>query len=86
MVHTMSWVAICLLGLFFAASGLCMLVSPRIYFRVMGQLLPRRARMVEGQGGTKWKMILIWTRLRGAMLLGVMVWVAHQGYLKMKGM
>lgn len=86
MIHTMSWVAIGLLGLFFAVSGLLMLVSPRVYFRAMGRVLPRRARMVEGQGGTKWKMILIWTRLRGAMLLGVMIWVAYEGYLKMKGM
>jgi hypothetical protein len=85
MLHTLSWIAIGLLGVFFAVSGACMLLSPRMYFNWMGRLLPRSARMGEQQG-TRWKMVQIWTRLRGAMLLGVMVWVAYQGFLKMKGL
>lgn len=85
MLHLMSWFGIALVGLFFAATGACMLVSPRTYFDWVGRLLPRSARMGANGYGARWKAIQIWTRVRGAMLLVALLWVAYQGFLKIKG-
>ena len=84
MLHTLGWFGVGLLGLFFVASGAVMLVSPRTYFRWLSRLGPRSGRMAEKGYGKRWVAIELWTRIRGALLLVVLGWVAYQGYLKMR--
>jgi hypothetical protein len=84
MLHIVEWLAIGLLGLFFFLGGVLMLVAPRTYFRWLGRVLPPSRRLSDTAGGTKLLAIELWTRVRGAILLGVMAWVAYQGYLKIR--
>ena len=82
MLHILSWVGIALLGVFFALSGACMLLSPRTYFLWLSRLSPRSGGTPEGGYGRRWIAIALWTRIRGAVLLAALGWVAYQGWLK----
>ena len=82
MLHMLGWFAIALLCLFFTVSGFCMLLSPTTYFRWLSRLGPRSGRITERGTGRRWMAIELWTRIRGAILLAALGWVAYQGYLK----
>ena len=84
MLHTLGWFAVFLFGLFFAVSGAVMLVSPRTYFQWLGRLLPRGRRMTGNQYGPRWTAIQLWTRVRGALLLATIAWVAYRGFVKIR--
>ena len=84
MLHTLGWLGIVLLGLFFAFSGAVMLVSPRTYFKWVSRLGPRRGRLTDEGYGTGRRAIELWTRVRGAMLLAAMAWVAYHGFKRVR--
>ena len=79
MLHWMSQFGVLLLVLFFAVTGAWMLVSPQGYFRQLGRLAGR-GHLINGGQGRRWKMIEIWTRVRGAMLLAALGWVVYRGF------
>ena len=84
MTNVLTEVAVVLLGLFFTAAGVVMLVSPGTYFRWVSRIGPRTGR-VEGVGhGSRWMAFAWWTRFRGLLLLGAMAWVAYHGYLRIR--
>jgi hypothetical protein len=75
MLQTMGWLALALFAVLFVTTGAVMLLSPRAYFR-----LAASASIVDepvGAAGEQHR-----TRIRGAMLITVTVWVAYHVFLR----
>jgi hypothetical protein len=79
MLHTFGWIFCGFMGVFMLANALFMLVSPRAWFRLPSWLRAQgslvEAKYARGGGA-------IQVRLTGALLLGFIVWVLYEMFLK----
>lgn len=84
MTNVLTEAVMVLLGAFFTAAGVLMLVSPGTYFRWVSRVGPRKGH-VSGVGhGTRWMAFALWTRFRGALLLAAMAWVTYHAWLRIR--
>jgi hypothetical protein len=72
MFQTMGWLAVTMFVLLFVGTGSVMILSPDRYLR----LAKGEVRGTSGE--------LLWTRIRGSLLLAVTVWAACHAFLRIK--